>query len=137
MIEDDPEIMLPEAIRLRSVKSGKEWGWRRNDIMAAIMAARSVGLANVGGQVQFLFPDGTCELYWMNYDATDRGANESWTDYVERSADEVAQSLRRILDTKDLIKEGRESFDFLQKKATVGVNLEDHLVFIAYFAKEQ
>ena len=85
MTEDNPEMMLPEAIRLRSVKSGTKWGWRRNGIMTAIMEARAVGLANFGGQVQFLFPDGTCELYWMNCVTTDRAKNESWTEYTDKS----------------------------------------------------
>ncbi len=72
MKTEEPERLLPESIRRKAVMSGQEWGWRKQDILGAIVAAKGAGLANIGGQVQFVFPDGTCELYWKSYDSADR-----------------------------------------------------------------
>lgn len=132
----DPEQQLPPDVLAKAVMSGREYGWRRADIAAAIAAAPSVGLANVGGEVQFVLPDGTCELYWLGFGCADRVPEEPWDTYVSRSTKETLASLDKTL-SHDLIKAGIENFTILREKHEHGVDLEQYLLFVAYFnAKE-
>lgn len=55
-----------------------EHGWRFEDLPALLAEARSLGIAVLGGQVQFKLPDSTCELYWQNADASPRRDGETW-----------------------------------------------------------
>ena len=132
----DAEYMLPTDILSKAVLSGKEYGWRRQDIVDAIKAAASVGLAVLGGQVQFVLSDGTCELYWMNYDSTDRNPDEPWESFVNRSSEETLAGLQHIM-SHDLVQEGVSNFGFLKEKQSQGVKLEDSLLFIVYFQTEK
>lgn len=63
-----PEAILPPDIRALGDLRGNEYAWRRADLPRVFDAAKLAGLANLGGQVQFRLPDGTCELYWQNFD---------------------------------------------------------------------
>ena len=47
--------------------------------------AIEVGLGIIGGQVQFKFPEGTCELYWHKYDTIQRKPVENWKKYCQRT----------------------------------------------------
>jgi hypothetical protein len=127
-----PDDRLPPHVRARAIRSGHELGWRRDDVLEAMTAARDTGLACLGGQVQFVFEDGTCELYWLNFDSSERG-DLSWDEYVRRSHDECATALGRLLAGTDFEQEGRRSFRFLEEKAAAGRDLSDHLVFVCYF----
>jgi hypothetical protein len=84
-----PESRLPEAIRELGDLRGNEYAWRRHDLSRVFDAAKAARLANLGGQVQFRLPDGTCELYWQNFDVASRGPDESWGAFVERSRADV------------------------------------------------
>lgn len=126
---------LPPQLRQTAVRSGNEYGWRRADVFAALDAARDAGLACLGGEVQFLFPDGTCELYWLSFDPDERRAGESDPEYVARSQEETRTRLLALLASADLVGEGRRSFGFLKEKEDLGAPLEDHLVFICYFVR--
>lgn len=132
----DTEQFLPKEILAKSVLSGREYGWRREDITSAITAAATVGLANVGGEVQFVLPEGTCELYWLGFGCHDRGLGEPWDEYVSRSARETLASLENTL-SQDLIRAGIQNFAILCENYERGVDIERYLLFIAYFmAKE-
>jgi hypothetical protein len=133
---EDAEIKLPLDVLVRAVKRGNEYGWRRADIADAVSAAPSVGLALLGGQVQFVFPDGTCELYWKSYDPTSRRSGETWADYSRRSAEETLSALKRVM-SEDLVQEGVDNSGFLREKQSQGIDLEKHLAFIAYFETEE
>jgi hypothetical protein len=85
------ESLLPPAVLCKALLRGNEYAWPLDDVPAAIAAARSVGLATLGGQVQFRTPDGTCELYWLNADAEDWRSGEAWSEFVTRSAEQVAR----------------------------------------------
>ena len=113
--------------------SGGESGWRRGDVLEAVRSAPSVGLAVLGGQVQFLLPDGTCELYWLDYDPPGRHRTEPFPTYAGRSSGETIAALQRVL-AMDLVHEGVTSFKHLQRAEAQGVLLEGHLFFIVYFA---
>jgi hypothetical protein len=132
-MEPSDEERLPDDVRAKAVCSGREYGWRRKDIFEAIEGARRVGLASLGGQVQLVFPDGTCELYWLNYDPTDRRVDENWRDYAQRSCLETATALHRLLETTDIVSEARKSFTLVRTKERTGTNLDDHVLFVCYF----
>jgi hypothetical protein len=135
-MQQSDESKLPARIRENAVLSGLEFGWRRDDIFDAIEAASTVGLASLGGQVQFRFSDGTCEMYWLNFDPADRETGEPWQAYVERSCSETAVALRKLLATTDLLAEARRSFEFVRIKEAEGLKLDEHLVFLCYFKSE-
>lgn len=60
------EKFLPNEILQKAIVSGNEYGWKRTDFKNVLEKAVENGLGIIGGQVQFKFPDGTCELYWQN-----------------------------------------------------------------------
>lgn len=62
-----------------------------------------------------------------------RQPEEGWREYAQRTYDETAAALRRLLETIDITTEGLNSFDFLRAKARDGVNLLAHMVFVCYF----
>ncbi|WP_281541579.1 hypothetical protein [Maribacter aestuarii] len=74
------EKYLPTKILQKAILSGEEYGWKRTDFREVIDKAVEVGLGIIGGQVQYKFADGTCELYWHKYDTTGRKSRESWYD---------------------------------------------------------
>lgn len=58
----ESEELLPASIKERVIRSGNQWGWRPEDVLDVLEAADKTGRANLGGQVQFVFHDGICEL---------------------------------------------------------------------------
>ena len=133
----EPEEKLPKELLEKSKISGKEYGWRKIDFPLVIEAAVENKLAIIGGQVQFIFNDGTCELYWEKYDTKGKSTLENWKQYVKRTAQECAEQFNKISDEDRLIKEGINNFDFLKEKSNnEKINLKEHLWFIIYFEEE-
>jgi len=108
------EERLPASVLAKALRSGNEYGWPLDAVEETIAAAQSVGLVTIGGQPQFGLQDGTCEMYWLNADATPRRIGESWVDYVRRSADEVVIRFRELVAKTDFAKEANEwEFQFV------------------------
>ena len=126
------EKRLPETILKKAIKSGNEFGWRQSDFLETIETARKLKLGIVGGQVQYVFPDGTCELYWLSYDTTERQPGENWIHYCNRTADESIDKFQNLVTKTDFEKEA-VSFDFLRDKKSKGWDIEEHKTFIIYF----
>jgi hypothetical protein len=126
------EESLPPEILLKASRRGDEYAWRLPDVLEVIAAARALGLATLGGQVQFRTPGGTCELHWLSADAEDRHPGESWEDYVARSADEVSRKVRSLAEVTNFIGEGI-SFPHLAELRSKGEALEEYLCFVLYF----
>ncbi len=134
----ETEEKLPKDLLKKSLRKGNEFGWKINDVPSVLNAAVENNLAVIGGQVQFVLEDGTCELYWENYDSKDRIASELWSQYVFRTAKECLEQFNKIADEDRLIQEGINSFNFLKEKvANQNINLKDHLWFILYFDEEE
>ena len=127
------EKRLPETTLNKAVKSGNEFGWRQHDFVSTIETARKLRLGIIGGQVQYVLPDGTCELYWLTYDAGERGEGEKWVDYCNRTADETISKFKTLVAKTDFEREALTSFDFLRDKKSKGINIEDYRVFVIYF----
>jgi hypothetical protein len=132
-----PEDLLPESALATAVRSGNEIGWHPDDLSAALSAAESAECAVVGGQLQFIVPDGTCELYWRAIDSSGpQRASETWFDYVRRSHAEVREALRRLPDMETLVADGVKNFGVLEQLAAAGVDLVKYACFICYFEVE-
>jgi hypothetical protein len=80
---------LPEPARALADIRGGEAAWRRADLPLVSNAARAVGLATTGGQVQLRLPSAIHELYWQDYDPGERKPDESWSVYADRSWKEL------------------------------------------------
>jgi hypothetical protein len=126
------EKRLPETILRKAIKNGNEFGWRQTDFIETIETARKLKLGIVGGQVQYVLPDGTCELYWLAYDPAERQTGENWIKYCNRTADETINKFKDLISKTDFEKEAL-TFDFLKDKKDKGVNIEDYKFFIVYF----
>ena len=129
-----PESTLPPAIRALGDLRGNEYAWRREDLPRVFEAAKAAGLANLGGQVQFRLPDGTCELYWQNFDVVSRRHDEPWDAFVERSRIDVDVALSRLPPDEELVADGLAHFEFLRDQAAARVNIKAALCFVSYFA---
>ncbi len=126
------EQHLSQELLARAIHSGAEYGWRFQDMPAVLVEARALGLAVLGGQVQFKLPGGTCELYWHNADASPRRDGETWLSYVDRSNREVRAGLEALPSVSALVTEGIERFAFLKQRAAAGADLAEFLCFICY-----
>ena len=130
------EQRLPKSILDKAIKSTNEFGWRQEDFLDVIEAAKQTHLAIIGGQVQYVLPDGTCELYWLSYDPTYRQLNETWLTYCERTANECLEKFNNLIATTDIEKEAL-TFPFLSDKKKNGVDISEYLTFILYFDDKQ
>jgi len=130
---NDPELRLPKSLLDRAIRSGNEFGWRKTDFIEVVEAARKEKLAIIGGQIQYLLQEGTCELYWLSYDTTERLQNETWLDYCNRTASECLNKFRNLISQTDIKEEGITNFELLRSKSESGVNIDDYLIFILYF----
>jgi hypothetical protein len=126
------ELLLPKRLLGKAIKSGNEFGWREGDVLEAIEAARQVPMAIIGGQVQYVWPDVTCELYWLSYDSEGRKKNEDWITFCNRTAGECVQKFSTLI-TTDIEKEAIGTFEVIKTKYENGGRLSDHQLFILYF----
>ena len=133
----DCEKLLPPNVLSKATLRGKEYAWPTDSVEEAIEAARKCGLANIGGEVQFRIPNGTCELYWMGFDSESQAEGETWRAYVDRSADEVLNRVRQLRSQDDFVNEGVQTFKVLEKMHKEGVDLHQYLCFVLYFDEEQ
>ncbi len=126
------EQLLPKSIIDKAIKSGNEFGWKQQDFSEAVKAAKQNHLGIIGGQVQYVLPDGTCDLYWLSYDLTIRKINETWLTYCDRTAKECLDKFNTLIATTDIEKEAL-TFTFLSDKKKNGVDISEYQTFILYF----
>lgn len=124
-----PEIAHGAKVR------GNEYGWTLEAFPQALLKAQVLGYACLGGQFQFRLDDGTYEMYWLNADSTDRREGESWAEYGHRSCGEVLGRFKAAETSADFPKEAT-SWPSLATAMAQGLNIADHLVFVAYFVTE-
>ena len=128
------EKRLPPEILAKAVlTNSSEYGWSEANFPDVIEAARRTPMAIVGGQIQYIFSDGTCELYWLNYDSAERKQDGPWPSYCNRTAQECLELFVTITSSVNAEEEALGSFDFLKEKATKGIDVAAHKAFIIYF----
>lgn len=130
------EELLPKEILNLSLRSGNEFGWRFEDMPKVVAAAKASNLGILGGQVQYITNDGTCELYWLAADPEERLRGESWQDYVERSALDFLRLFEVNINSKDVREDALNSFDHLKQKQKQGVDIEQYKYMIVYLQSE-
>jgi hypothetical protein len=129
------EALLPPAILAKATRRGNEYAWPFACVEEAIMGAQASALATLGGQAQFRIPEGTCEMYWLDADASDRRIGEPWPEFVTRSAQEVLTWFRERVVGADFLAEARQ-WPILREKIEDGVNVLDYLCFVLDFQAE-
>ena len=129
---EQTELRLLINIIEKAAKSANEYGWAKEDILDVIEAARQIPMAIIGGQVQYIWQDATCELYWFSYDSENRKDNEDWITYCNRTASECSNKFKHLI-TTDIEKQAINSFEFIKVKYEEGVRLSNHQIFILYF----
>lgn len=106
------------------------WLWRRHWDGA-------IGRSGfLGGEVQFIFPYGTYELYWLHYDSQDLKPGEAWASYVDRSASEVVADFKRLCDTTNFRVEAGDWRGIRAEVPEDAIDLIDYLWFVIYFMNE-
>ena len=131
------ELLLSPEILMKATKSGKEYGWKISDVPSVLSDAKNNNLANLGGQLQYVFPDGTCELYWMDIDAGARAEGESWKDWVEMSYEICSINFQALIKNSDFFKEAEGSSSFIKEKIKAGIDVTKNEAFILYFEKRE
>jgi len=126
---------LPEDM-LQGASLENEEGWRKGAFLGVLMKAESHNLACLGGQYQFRFDDGTCEMYWLCADANERREDQTWSEFVASSNDQVRSRFIKLCETADIDKE-IEDWDFVRKKKQQGVDPMEYLWFVASFVTEE
>ncbi|TAY69492.1 hypothetical protein ELH82_19450 [Rhizobium leguminosarum] len=131
-------MLLPDTLRSAACRSGREWGWQPEAIPLVIDEAEKLGLLNVGGQLQFLMPEGICECYWVEVNALiGEPDGLTWVERVAFSAVAARQQMVDISLRYDFVEEGRKAFadPFAAYEATGG-NVGDRMCFIWYLQAE-
>ncbi len=127
------EHRLPVDLLEKSIQSGSEYGWRQADFLDVIEAARKLQLGIEGGLVQYVFEEGTCELYWLHYFTEDIKIGENWVNYCNRTAKEASEMFQQIVSKKNIEKEALDHFPLVKQHQENGVVLENHKLFIISF----
>jgi hypothetical protein len=120
---------LPPEITEGAVQRGNEYAWSIAAFPNALSKAGGAGYACLGGQFQFRLDDGgTCEMYWLAADSTERTVGESWKDYSHRSCREVLRRFQSLASETDF---GKEALNW-----NLPIDATKYLVFVAYFVSE-
>lgn len=127
------EYRLPVELLEISIQNGSEYGWRKNDFLNVIEAARKLQIGIEGGLVQYVFEEGTCELHWLHY-FTDRiKKGENWAGYCNRTAKEATDAFNKIIREKNIKKEAIDNFELAKIKSEEGIDIDNHQLFIISF----
>jgi hypothetical protein len=119
------------------IARGNEWHWKPSDLPAVFQKAKEMNIAAVGGTAEFLFPDATCELYWISVDPKDRGDNETWEEFVTRSNNESLALLATQTRTVDFRREAASWSYVREHTIEKGIDPLDFLVYVFYFNSEE
>lgn len=130
----EPEQLLPAEMLAKASLEGKEYVWRLSDIPDVIDAAEKANLVNIGGQLQFRLPTGTCECYWIEVDACKSlTSSMRWSERVRRSASVARADYAELRRVKDFVAEGRDAFEpYFREFKAIGGNLDEVMRFVWY-----
>lgn len=138
LYEDDLALLLTDTLRFAACRNGREWGLQPDAIPFVIGEAEKLGLVNVGGQLQFLMPEDTCECFWVEVNAL-IGEPDGLTG-VERVAFSAASARQQMIEINhlyDFVEEGRRAFaDTFAAYEATGGNVGDRMCFIWYLQAE-
>ncbi len=127
---------LPSELTEEASLRGNEYAWTPSAFPHVLASAEAFGFACLGGQFQFRTPDATCEMYWLNADATDRLVDEPWSTFVARSCEEVSSAFSALLQSTDFLAEA-QCWPDVPELSGAGASPEQYLCFVAYFIPER
>ena len=124
----DPVVLGQANLR------GGEYAWPRAVIPDVIEAVRVSELLNVGGQLQFRFPEGTCECYWVVVDVPkilEPGLARH--EQIEKSAQIARAEFDALVKATDFLSEGTNAFSSVFKaQEAAGFHPRDFMCFVWY-----
>ena len=126
---------LPSSLLAKGNLEGNEYAWPISDIPEVIETARKLSLVSIGGQLQFRFPNGVCECYWVEVDTYKETDLDilNWQERVERSAAAATVGFERLLARYDFIAEGRKNFSkAFEEYEAKGGDIADVMCFVWY-----
>src|SRR4051812_13124099 len=128
------EMLLPLDLQQAAFRSGNEWGWPPDLIPRVIDEAEKLDLLSLGGQLQFLLPQGTCECYWVSVEPLNGEPNGlSWHERVAFAADASRHAFEDVRSHFDFIAEVRSGFGELACEfEAAGGDLREAMCFIWY-----
>jgi len=129
--------LLPRDIRDRASTRGKEYAWRMEDVKVAILAAKRLNLATLGGEIQYRLPQCIYEMYWFDFDPPEKKTIETWEEYVVRSADDAICRFEAMCNSTCFEQEGVLSIESVRDAVGKGEkDLSQHLWFVVDFVTE-
>jgi len=126
---------LPSQIIKGAQLAGNEYAWDLAFFPNALASAEALGYACIGGQFQFRIDAGTCEMYWLNADSSDRMKNEPWLAYCRRSCFEVKRGFEKLASETNFVDQALQWIP-IREAISQGVDPLQKLVFVAYFINE-
>jgi len=119
---------LPLELIEGAILRDNEYAWDPTAFPMVLRLAPSFGYACLGGQFWFLLPDNSLyEPFWLEANARDRTAGESWSQYAWVSCAEVLAGFNALITGIDFDEEAKK-FGSLQSSFRV--------LFNAYFLTE-
>ncbi len=108
----EPEKLLPKAVLDKArISSGMDYWWLHRDVEEVINVAKDINLVSIGWDTEFLYESLCNEAWcWLSFRLSPRGRNESWPDFVNRSAHECIEAIHRVMSGSDFINEGMKAF---------------------------
>ncbi len=128
--------ILAEATHTGVAQAGG-WYWKPSELPVVFQKAKELKIASIGGDAEFLFPDGIYDLYWISINHKDKAGNETWEEYVIRSNDESLALLGNQIQTVDFRKVAAELSFVRERTLDKGIDPLDYLYYEIYFNSEQ
>jgi len=121
--------MLPAELTSGSIFRSGEYAWEPSTLPAALKQAPGLGYACLGGQYWFLLPDNSLyEPFWLEANSSDKFEMEAWSNYAQRSCDEVLVAFKALVERTDFDEEARKF---------ISLERPFRLMFNAYFVTER
>lgn len=134
---DRHEELLPARVLDNATLRGNEYAWPLEAIPKVIFAAQEAGLINIGGQLQFRLPAGTCECYWIEVDTLRVMPNHlSTQEKIDWTAQEALSQFEKLPRRWDFLAEGKKAFsNALSEYVTGGGDPLRAMCFVWYLEK--
>ncbi len=129
-------MILAEATHT-GVAQEDTWPWKASELPAVFQKAKELKIASIGGEPQFVLPDGIYDMYWIGINLKDQAGNETWEEYVIRSNDESLALLTKQIQTVDFQKLAAEEPFVRASTLDKGVDPLAYLFYEMYFNSEQ
>lgn len=108
------KLVLPENLQGHLNYPEREIVWKQDEVVALINEMIKQDYAPSSWQVQYQFPDATCDLYWVYFQNPQWDTKQDWKKYVAECYDNFLAAFNDWTENKDIKK---EVMDFRNVKA--------------------